>query len=304
MQIISLPIPLANYVTGTQGTVTLEVVLSRPATTETSEATVLMLSFWGGSASTFKQLMLGFEESHNPRTYLAISYAGTGNTPAPLDDAAETHSIIPRANQLRVLLQQAEIKELVTSRRLIICAHSMSAKIAYHFLAVLKDEGVQPTGLVLLGPAPVGPLVLPPEMQQQQLQAYETEESATWTIENVLTARPGKLSPGDSAELAKDCARMSPGAKHGWLKHGMAVDCSVVVTEMQKRWPRLAVRVLVGSDDKVETVERVQKGTVMPLQELGFDVEMAVVGGAGHLLPVEAPVAVQEAVSATVLDPR
>lgn len=84
----------------------------------------------------------------------------------------------------------------------------------------------------MLGPAPVGPLVLSPDMQQQQLQAYQAEESAAWTIDNVLTAGPDKLGSDVVAELAKDCARMSPGAKSGWLEYGMAVDCSEVVTEV------------------------------------------------------------------------
>ena len=50
----------------------------------------------------------------------------------------------------------------------------------------------------------------------------------------------------------------------------------------------LKVRVLVGSEDKVETVEKVREQTVQMLKAGGFDIEMDVVEGAGHLLPVEA----------------
>lgn len=191
---------------------TVEVITSSLADLDKSRATVLLLPFWGGSASTFKQVITHLEGSHPQSTWLSISYAGTGNTPAPTNDAAKIHSINPRARQLKYLLQEPKIKKL-TSKRLIICAHSMSAKIAYHLLTLLENEQIQPTNLILLGPAPVGPLVLSPDMQQQQLQAYQAEESAAWTIENVLTAGPGKLGSDVVAELAKDCARMSPGAK-------------------------------------------------------------------------------------------
>lgn len=64
------------------------------------------------------------------------------------------------------------------------------------------------------------------------------------------------------------------------------------------------MKILVGSEDKVETVERAKDGTVIPLQNSGFDVEMSVIDNAGHLLPVEAPAAVLETVLAALGDTR
>ncbi|KAK5102348.1 hypothetical protein LTR70_000133 [Exophiala xenobiotica] len=295
LQMKSATFSLADAAKGTQDVLTVEVITPSLADPDKSRAAVLFLPFWGGSASTFNQVITHLEGSHLQSTCLFISYAGTGNTPAPMNDAAKMHSIIPRARQLKCLLQEPEIRKL-TSKRLIICAHSMSAKIAYHLLTLLDHEQTQPTNLILLGPAPVGPLILPPDMQQQQLQAYQTQESAAWTIENVLTARTGKLGSDVVAELAKDCASMSPGAKRGWPEYGMAVDCSEIVKEVRSKWSQLSVKILVGSEDKVETVERVTEGTVIPLQNSGFDVELSVIDTAGHLLPAEAPVAVLDAV--------
>ena len=261
------------------------------------EAGVLFLPFWGGSAATFDEVITKLHALKPKIPMLAVSYAGTGGTQVPADDgAAEVHSIEPRAEQVRSLLATELGKTLVQSGKLVICAHSMSAKISYALLSMLAGDEtfeVENVALVLLGPAPVGPLVLPAEMREQQLKAYRSVESARWTIENVLTSK--KLDDGTLNGLAEDCAGMSAGAKAGWLKYGTQLDCAAYLPVIKKQWPDLSVSVLVGEFDKVETVERVEEQTVVPLKERGFQAQSRVVEGCGHLLPVEA---VDEAVTA------
>ena len=94
---------------------------------------------------------------------------------------------------------------------------------------------------------------------------------------------------------------MSEGAKRGWIELGMPHDCTpslqatmTDITVTGALAPKIVV--LVGSEDKVETVERVQKETVEPWEAAGWNVSMRVIEGAGHLLPVEAVREVVDAV--------
>jgi pimeloyl-ACP methyl ester carboxylesterase len=51
---------------------------------------------------------------------------------------------------------------------------------------------------------------------------------------------------------------------------------------------KVPIRVLVGSADRVETVEKVRKETLDPFAAAGWDISLRVLEGVGHLLPVEA----------------
>lgn len=166
----------------------------------------------------------------------------------------------------------------------------MSAKVAYVLLSLLSQTSheldLSLSALLLFGPAPIESLIFPPEMREQSLHAYDSVESARWTIENILSSRA--LDAVLIESFASDCAGMSQAAKDGWLYHGMGFDCSEYLSTIWEKWQGLKVRVLVGSEDKVETVEKVREQTVQVLKAGGFDIEMDVVEGAGHLLPVEA----------------
>ena len=290
-----------STVESSQKDVDLELWYNSPSKHRRTEPSVIFLPFWGGSASTFEQVMAHLGHLRPAVPAVAVSYAGTGRTPAPANDGPEAHSIMPRAEQLLRLLKTEDAKNLLPSQGIIICAHSMSAKIAYSLLNMLATDetvNVEVLALLLIGPAPIAPLVLPPEMRQQQLQAYETVESARWTIEHVLSNK--KLDGEILRKLAEDAVGMSPGAKEGWLKHGMAFDCAGYMDGIRKRWPELMVTVLVGEVDMVETVDRVKQQTINALRERGFQVECKVIDGCGHLLPVEAADEVVQAMMDTL----
>lgn len=59
----------------------------------------------------------------------------------------------------------------------------------------------------------------------------------------MLTART--LGKDVLADLARNCTSMSPGAKDGWSKYGMVVDCSEAIEQVRREWPELAVKILV-----------------------------------------------------------
>jgi pimeloyl-ACP methyl ester carboxylesterase len=241
-----------------------------------------------------------------------MSYRGTGESKRPDAelDLPSHHSIPFLAADVLALLRSGEvIEDLIPSHKLVIVAHSMSAKVAWEVLCGLSPTRSEATpeievvSVLLIAPAPPGPLELPPEMRQQQLIAYQTVESAKWTIANVLTHRP--LSQEVIDRSAKDCAGMSPGAKRGWIEEGMKYSCVEAVRNLaathQGQSAKL-VRVLVGTEDVVETVGRVQSETVDLLQSLGgFAVNMRVLEGCGHLVPLEDPDSVVEEVGKLLL---
>lgn len=260
----------------------------RAQASQPNDHIILFLPFWGGSASTFRNLLQHLRAQDAATTFMAISYSGTAGT-SVADDAPAQHSIEPRAALLARMLQSSGFEERFGQVKLTICAHSMSAKIAYVLLGMLSDDPayrLRIRALVLLAPAPIEPLHLPPEMRQQQLHAYDSFESAQWTIENVLTHRA--LVEDVVHDLARDCSTMTLGAKRGWLDHGMTFDCADAVAKIKTAWPDLKVKILVGEQDKVETPRRVAEQTVRVLTTHGFDVESNVIEECGHLLPVEA----------------
>jgi pimeloyl-ACP methyl ester carboxylesterase len=295
-----------------------------PSTPDRSAPTVVFLPFWGGSASTFEPVQQALSKTHPTCTSVAVSYRGTGSSSGSSEetssltstlnseqDPLESHDIPALATDVIALFETlandgGEQQALIPSRQVVLCAHSMSAKVAWEILHALTSSGNESVnlldnkrtttvkGLLLLAPAPPGPLELPAEIREQQLKAYDSLDSALWTLRNVLTHKD--LSDQVVGRLATDCVSMSPGAKRGWIELGMKRDCRGVVEDMVARikadWQRegtFQLRVLVGEKDKVETVEKVKSETVDVLTELGLDVTLTIVPEVGHLLPVEAP---------------
>lgn len=274
---------------------TLNIKYYRPSNVDVSLPTIVFLPFWGGSASTFQAVQLRLSEACPGHVSFAVSYSGTGSSTVDTeDDPPENHDIPALAADILALLKTAQHEEmnLIPSQKIILCAHSMSAKVTWKILHALKHDQERSTrttvtGLLLLAPAPPGPLTLPPEMAEQQLKAYESLESATWTLENILTYK--KVGKEAIQTLARDCVSMSPGAKRGWIELGMKRDCLADVRDIADSMRQdLRVAVLAGEKDLVETADKVRNETVDVLTDLGFVVRSKVVTGVGHLLPVEA----------------
>ncbi|KAI4152089.1 MAG: hypothetical protein LQ340_003115 [Diploschistes diacapsis] len=266
-----------------------------PPEPKSQHSTFLLLPFWGGSASTYSVVQHSLVAKYPHNASIAISYHGTGNASAadPSDDDAARHSIQALTNDLLRFLQSPELNQLADTSSLTICAHSMSAKVALRLASTLPpDAGIRVHSLLLLGPAPPGPLVLPPDVRKGQLTAYDSVDSARWTIENVLAH--SKLDDDAMAQLAANCVAMSPGAKKGWIEIGMAESLAELLEGAGAERRTFPVRVLAGVCDRVETLERVEGETVARLREYGFDVALTRLEDCGHLVPLEKPEAVVE----------
>jgi len=163
----------------------------------------------------------------------------------------------------------------------------MGAKVAMA-VAAQKPPGLM--GMVLLGPASPGSCLLPREIREQQSRAYDSEKSVRWTVENVL-AEADNLSEADMELIVSDSLAGNRWAKMAWPRYGMA---EVVELGIERR--RMKVKVLVGRDDHVEGVQRVKTHVVDVLSARGFDVEQTLVRDCGHLMPLEKPEAIANAI--------
>jgi pimeloyl-ACP methyl ester carboxylesterase len=187
---------------------------------------------------------------------------------------------------------------LVKNNGIVLIGHSMGAKVALAALGSLSDNILGLVkGLVLVAPAPPTPLILPPDMSEQQKHAYDTPESVQFVVSNVLSS-PELLTQTDVDMLVKDSLAGTTFAKEGWIAHGMQEDLIPVLDRIAER-PRirnLKVSVLAGEFDVVEQKDRVHSEVVQNLIARGFKVRFSVVRGVKHLIPLEDPTAVSRAI--------
>lgn len=177
----------------------------------------------------------------------------------------------------------------------VLVGHSMGAKVALASLPAMTTEILHLVKrLVLIAPAPPTPLELPSEMKAQQLVAYESPESIRWTVENVL-ANPERLDSSDIDLLVQCSLSGDVFAKKAWPLHGMLEDVSPALARVFSS-VSIKASVLVGELDIVEPQERVQTQVVDFLEKVGVEASVTVVKGVKHLIPLEDPPAIYQAV--------
>lgn len=227
---------------------------------------LVFLHYWGGSSSTWYKLTSPDPPTSLSSIYpiLAIDHRGWGKSTGPSQDDTTAYSITSMANDIALTLQQLtadQDRKDVLKHGFILIGHSMGAKVAMATLATLPRDLLQHlNGLVLVAPAPPTPLLLPPEMREQQKAAYESAESVRWSVNNVLT-NPENLNQEDMEMVIRDSLRGNEAAKTAWPMYGMAEDVSEGLKEALELVDKekLRVSILVGESDVVEPKERVDK---------------------------------------------
>lgn len=263
--------------------VTIEVSLTLPTdNTDQDIPSLLFLHIWGGSSKSFKPVI----EILSPfYPTIGISLRGWGASTGP--NEATAYKVTDFASDVESVIKQMELKSVV------LVGHSMGGKISMAISGRhLVPEGVL-KGLALVGPAPPGPVYLPdPSMKDAQIHAFDNMENAEKTIRTVLSA-PGNLTDEVVKAVAEDMVRGNKWAKYAWPAYGMEDD----ITNLFERI-NIPVIVLAGGKDILEPVERMRtviRDKINAMQN--GKASLVVVEGSGHLLPVEKPKEVANAIN-------
>ncbi|KAL1604832.1 hypothetical protein SLS60_004372 [Paraconiothyrium brasiliense] len=242
------------------------------------KTTIVFLHFWGGSARTWSLVTPLISTKYQT---VALDFRGWGNSTGP--NYVEAYSITALAEDVEAIIRELHLKKVV------LVGLSMGAKVAQLIASRLYSNAGGPTqttallGLILISPAPSTPLQLPPEMREQQLHAYDNQESATFVAKNVLTA---SFQDTDLPEfVVGDMTKGNKWAREAWPAYAMGEDVSWGVGRI-----KVPVLVLAAEKDLVEPVERVQKEVCHRIP----GAQLWILPGSGHLSPLDVPGAVAE----------
>ncbi|RBQ80882.1 hypothetical protein FVER53590_10563 [Fusarium verticillioides] len=250
--------------------VCIHVEQSSPSRQPQDHPTIIFLHFWGGSSKTWSPVN-GLIALSFPT--VRLDFRGWGSSTGPTDETE--YSILKLAQDVEQVIEQLELHNYI------IVGHSMGAKVAQAIAGRKLVSGL--AGLVLLCPAPPTPLMLPEEMRDQQISAYNNTQNAEFVARNVLTAKP--LPDGTIEGIVEDMLKGNPSAKAAWPRYAMIED----IQELCKRISIPSI-VVAGAKDQVEPVARVKA-------EVGGNISVAkflVLDKVGHLAPLEAPKEVAE----------
>jgi pimeloyl-ACP methyl ester carboxylesterase len=241
--------------------------------TGAGEPALLFLHYWGGSARTWSMVT-----SRLTADFRCIAYdqRGWGGSDAPL-----------RGYSIRDLaLDASQIVRVLGLRRFVLVGHSMGGKVA-QFLASQRPAGLEK--LVLVAPATPTPQNIPEVARDAQLHAYDNRENALKALE-FLTAHP----PGDQVrqQILADNFAAAPQAKLAWPTSSAYEDISAEVG-------RIAVPTLLlaGDQDRQDPVEQHKREVLSRIK----DAELKIIPDCGHLMPIDQPTLLADAIRAFVL---
>lgn len=273
--------------------------LTRPVK-QTDKPLLLFLHYWGGTSSTWHKLTAADSPTSLTHLFptLALDLRGWGESQHQEGAGNDHfHSVEAMASDVASILLDLKRnrEQSLLENGVVLVGHSMGAKVALASLPAMTTEILHlVNGVVLIAPAPPTPLELPSEMKAQQLVAYGSVESIRWTMENVL-GNPERLGNSDIDLLVQCSFSGDAFAKRAWPLYGMLEDVSPVVGRVLSS-VFVKASVLVGELDIVEPRERVQTQVVDFLEKAGVKTSVTVVKGVKHLIPLEDPQAIYQAI--------
>ncbi|TGE09589.1 alpha/beta fold hydrolase [Hymenobacter fodinae] len=225
--------------------------------------TFIGLHYWAGSGREFQQMAKLLAPTHN---FLAPDLSGFGESVPPVGGG---YSVDAYADQIASFIADKQIA------RYVLVGHSMGGKIA---LALAARQPAGLAGVALLSPSPPTPEPMTDEDRMASMRSYGKLTEAEKTFSKI-TARP--LPEEIRQQILKDNMQSTRLAWDAWLLHGSREDisarmCNVVVP----------CAILAGDQDNVMSPS-VHGLETLPLLPVGTPLE--IIGGAGHLLPYEAP---------------
>ncbi|MFT4113113.1 alpha/beta fold hydrolase [Silvibacterium sp.] len=234
-----------------------------------AQPSLVFLHYWGGTHRTWSQVIAALGEDFHTVAFDSPGWGQSGASP-------RGYTIHAQAELTQALLDTLGLE------RYILVGHSMGGKVA-QLVASRRPRGL--AGLVLVAPATPVPSLMPEEAKQQQLHAYDNRETALQSI-RVLTARmPGAQTV---AQIVEDSLSAIAEAKLVWPTIGMAEDISAEVGRISA--PTL---LLAGELDQVDSIEQHRREVIARIP----DAALRIIPGAGHLLPIDAPVVVAQEIA-------
>ena len=231
------------------------------------EPAFVFLHYFGGSHRSWSEVVARLPAGR----CITPDLRGFGDS-----EASDGYSVDDHADDVAALVDEMGLGNYV------LVGHSMGGKIALA-LAARRPKELQ--RLVLIAPSPPTPEPIPDEERTRLLKGYGDRRAAEATF-RAITALP--ISPALRERVLQDNLRTSRAAWRAWLECGSREDISARMSDIE-----VPVVVLAGECDEGMTPDLLQREVV---ERIG-GARMRVVRGAGHLLPLEAP---QEIVQALV----
>ncbi|EJM21786.1 putative hydrolase or acyltransferase of alpha/beta superfamily [Pseudomonas sp. GM18] len=226
------------------------------------EPALLFLHYYGGSSRTWDGVIRDLDSQYRS---IAMDHRGWGESDAP----EQGYTLGDLANDVQ------DVIETLNLDRYVIVGHSMSGKVAQLF-ASGQPSGLQ--GLILVSPSPPSPMNFSPEQRAEMARIYDTRESISWALDNVLTAK--SLTPELYEQVIVDSLRGAPQAKAAWPLGGMVEDITADVLSIN-----VPVLVIAGELDQVDPPATLQSELLPRIA----GARMQVLPGTGHLSPLENP---------------
>jgi pimeloyl-ACP methyl ester carboxylesterase len=229
---------------------------------DSSPLTFVYLHYWAGSGRAFQAVasLLGPDYA-----VLAPDLGGFGEAPAPTGG----YSVDAYADEVTAHIATHQLT------RYVLVGHSMGGKIA---LALAARQPAGLVGVALLSPSPPTPEPMTDEDRKASLHAWGQRAEAEKTLQKI-TARP--LPAATRQQIVADNLRSSKAAWDAWLQHGSRENLAARLCNVQ-----VPCTILAGDQDAVMSPS-VHGLETLPLLPEGTPLE--IIGGAGHLLPYEAP---------------
>jgi pimeloyl-ACP methyl ester carboxylesterase len=233
--------------------------------------TLVFLHYWGGSARTWDLVV----DRLPSRDVLTIDFRGwsrSSGLPGP-------YTLGQHADDTLAVLADAGVTDYV------LVGHSMGGKVA-QLVAATRPAGLR--GIVLVGSGPAKPAAqITPEYQEALSHAYDSDESVAGARDHILTAT--ELPASIKAQVATDSRAGVDASRTEWPLRGIAED----ITE-HTRMVSVPALVVAGENDQVEPVDVLRDSLVPYLSRAEF----TVIPTTGHLIPLEAPADLVDAITA------
>lgn len=233
--------------------------------------TLVLLHYWGGSAGTWNEVI---EHLPTDRDVVVFDQRGWGRSrslpgPYDLDQLAD---------------DVTDIVEGLALDSYVLVGHSMGGKVS-QIVASRRPAGL--AAAILLAPAPAKPApMVTAEYQQTLAHAYDSPETVRMALDQVLTATA--LDAAREEAVVRDSLAGDETARREWPSYGIAADITGSATKIE-----VPVLILAGESDRVEPPAVLREHLLPYIRQARFEV----IGSSGHLLPLEAPAAVAEALA-------